>query len=142
MDIQELSIDGIKEYLMKEGINPSYQRLKILEYLLKYRIHPTVDTIYNDLSKQIPTLSKTTVYNTLNLFQERDIITSLTIEKNEARYESSTKPHAHFKCTECGNIYDILIKFPHVSGNTIDGHVVTEQQLYLKGICKNCTNRV
>ena len=62
-----LSLDELREHLKKEGIQPSYHRLKILEYLQAYRTHPTVDIIYKNLSKEIKTLSKTTVYNTLKL---------------------------------------------------------------------------
>lgn len=132
-------MDGIRRYLVSEGINPSYQRLKIFEYLLQHKVHPTVDTIYNDLYKQIPTLSKTTIYNTLNLFEQKEIIKSLSIEKNELRYESDTEPHAHFKCNECGDVYDLSKEFPLIIGKTIEGHRVTDQQLYLKGVCKNCS---
>ena len=132
-------MDGIRRYFVKEGINPSYQRLKIFEYLLYHKVHPTVDIIYNDLYKQIPTLSKTTIYNTLNLFEQRRIITSLSIEKNELRYESNTEPHVHFKCKTCGEVYDLLQEFPLVVGKIIEGHNVTDQQLYLKGVCKNCS---
>lgn len=39
-------------------------------YLLKNHTHPTVDEVYVALCKVIPTLSKTTVYNTLRLFSE------------------------------------------------------------------------
>ena len=139
MDVNGTGIDGIKRFLMKEGINPSFQRLKIYEYLQNNRVHPTVDTIYSDLCRQIPTLSKTTIYNTLNLFEQRDIIKSLTIEKNELRYECDLRPHAHFKCTECGQVYDIWHELPRITEKTIDGHQVTEQQFYLRGICKNCS---
>lgn len=138
MDENETGIDGIKRFLMKEGVNPSYQRLKIFEYLLNHRVHPTVDTIYNNLCKQIPTLSKTTIYNTLNIFEQREIVKSLNIEKNELRYDCDLRPHSHFKCTKCGAIYDIWLELPLITDNMVDGHQVTEQQLYLKGICKNC----
>jgi len=139
MEANDTGINGIKRFLMKEGINPSYQRLKILEYLQNHRVHPTVDIIYNDLSKHIPTLSKTTIYNTLNLFERREIIKSLSIEKNELRYEYDLRPHSHFKCKSCGDIFDIWQEFPRMTQKTVDGHRVTEQQLYLKGVCKNCS---
>jgi Fur family peroxide stress response transcriptional regulator len=135
----KISMDGIRSYLASEGINPSYQRLKIFEYLLCHKVHPTVDIIYKDLCKQIPTLSKTTIYNTLNLFEQREIITSLSIERNELRYESNTKPHAHFKCNVCGDVFDLSKEFPLIIGKTIEGHKVTDQQIYLKGVCKNCS---
>jgi Fur family peroxide stress response transcriptional regulator len=141
MNGERTTIDGIKRFLMKEGINPSYQRLKIFEYLLNHRVHPTVDTIYSNLSKHIPTLSKTTIYNTLNLFEQREIIKSLTIEKNELRYECDLRPHSHFKCMQCGQVYDIWHELPLITEKIVDGHQVTEQQLYLKGICKNCLHQ-
>lgn len=140
MDVNETGIDGIKRFLMKEGINPSYQRLKIFEYLQKNKVHPTVDTIYSDLCTHIPTLSKTTIYNTLNLFEQRDIIRSLTIEKNELRYECDLRPHAHFKCSQCGKIYDIWKELPRITEGSVEGHVIAEQQIYLKGVCKNCSH--
>ena len=65
--------------------------------------------IYCDLSNDIPTLSKTTVYNTLKLFVENGITSTLTIEENEVRYDAIMTEHAHFKCDGCGTIYDIEI---------------------------------
>lgn len=53
-----------RDYLEKCGIKPSLQRIAIVEYLMENRIHPTADDIYHALCIQVPTLSKTTVYNT------------------------------------------------------------------------------
>ena len=44
------------------------QRIAIMEYLMDNPIHPSADDIYTALSPSMPTLSKTTVYNTLKLF--------------------------------------------------------------------------
>lgn len=49
-------------------VKPSLQRIAIVEYLMENRIHPTADDIYHALCIQVPTLSKTTVYNTMRLF--------------------------------------------------------------------------
>ena len=56
------------EYLEEHDVKPSVQRIAVMDYLMTHRTHPTVDEIYHALEKQIPTLSKTTVYNTLKLF--------------------------------------------------------------------------
>jgi len=50
------------------GLSPSITRKQIYEYLLKSKNHPTVDEIYKNLIDDLPTLSKTTVYNVINLF--------------------------------------------------------------------------
>ncbi|HMM69990.1 MAG TPA: transcriptional repressor, partial [Gudongella oleilytica] len=64
--------DAIK-MLKQKGIRPSFIRVRILSLLMNARIHPTVDEIYEVLSKEILTLSKTTVYNTLKLFTEYEL---------------------------------------------------------------------
>ncbi|MBR4922900.1 MAG: transcriptional repressor, partial [Bacteroidaceae bacterium] len=53
------------EYLLSFGIKPSVQRIAIMDYLMTHRTHPAIDEIYLALCEDIPTLSKTTVYNTL-----------------------------------------------------------------------------
>lgn len=141
MDEQNSTLGDVKDYLLQKKINPSYQRLKILEYLMNSQSHPTVDIIYRTLFEEIPTLSKTTIYNTLNLFIEKGLITGLTIEENEVRYDANTAPHAHFKCTMCGKVFDITIDFPPQVGTTVYGHIVKEKHFYMKGICKDCTGR-
>ena len=59
---------NVGEYLKENGIKPSIQRIKIFQYLLDHYTYPIVDDIFRNLSTEIPTLSKTTVYNTLNIF--------------------------------------------------------------------------
>jgi Fe2+ or Zn2+ uptake regulation protein len=138
---KELPMDNLRECLEKNNIHSSYHRLKILKYLMDYKTHPTVDMIYKDLSKEIPTLSKTTIYNTLNLFLKKGIVTGLTIDENEVRYDYNTKPHAHLKCIKCGCVYDIDLKCPLFYKKMIGGHKITEHHIYLKGVCKECLKK-
>ncbi len=55
--------------LENAGIRPSVQRVAIYTYIKENPIHPDVDTVYSALSPMYATLSKTTVYNTLKLFE-------------------------------------------------------------------------
>lgn len=135
---------NIAEYLSNHGINVSFQRMKIFEYFVKFKGHPTVNDIYNYVINEVPTLSKTTVYNTLNLFVESGVIDVITIEENETRYDWGQCVHGHFKCNDCGEVMDInfdtkkLIELmPDLIGNKI-----TEHHVNFKGICKNCLSKV
>jgi len=68
----------------------------------------------------MPTLSKTTVYNTLNTFVRSNIIQEIIIEENEVRYDVVTENHGHFKCKTCGEIMDFdvdLSKIDLFEGN-------------------------
>jgi len=128
----------IKNILIEKGIKPSLHRMKVLEYLINNKNHPTVDLIYKDISSDIPTLSKTTIYNTLKAFQEGNVVQAVTIEENEVRYDAVCDKHAHFKCTKCGRLYDIEMDTKVLNLKSISGHVVRESHLYYKGICKSC----
>ncbi|MDO4691146.1 MAG: Fur family transcriptional regulator [Fusobacterium sp.] len=133
--------EDISTYLKEHGIKPSYQRLKIFQYMMENNNHPTVDMIYRALCPEIPTLSKTTVYNTLNLFIERKITTMVVIEENETRYDLVMGSHGHFKCVNCGKLIDIdLIDINYSACEEIQGSDITEKHIYLKGICKECKN--
>ena len=132
---------NIREFLEAKGIQPSFHRIKIYEYLLSKRNHPSVDEIYQELYNQIPTLSKTTIYNTLNLFAEKGLVTVLTIDGKETRYDAITESHAHFKCILCGRVYDVDVESDIFKIDNVDGHEVQEAHLYFKGVCKNCQNK-
>ena len=135
-----LIMEQVKNYLLKHGIKPSVQRIKIYDYLFHQRTHPTVDTIYKDLNPEIPTLSKTTVYNTLKLFVDKGVAVMITIEDNEVRYDADTSIHGHFKCKSCGEVFDFQIKDEMANSIGLSEFKIEEQHVYLKGICKVCNN--
>ncbi len=135
-----MNIENIGEYLKSHNIKPSYQRMKIFEYLLNNRTHPTVDEIYQALVKEIPTLSKTTVYNTLNLFVQENIALLITIEENETRYDADTAIHGHFKCEKCEKVYDFDTDISTLQISALDHFQINQQHIYFKGLCKDCLN--
>ena len=122
--------------LRNKDIRPSYQRKRILEFLWDTKSHPTADDIYQKLHPEIPTLSRTTVYNTLRLFEKHNIIQSVVIETNEMRFDGDISTHGHFKCFECGRVYDIPVneKYQFDLGNAL----VKETHIYFRGVCPHC----
>lgn len=130
--------------LLKYNIKPSMQRIAIMEYLMEHHTHPSADEIYTALSHSMPTLSKTTVYNTLKLFSEQGAALMLTIDDRNANFDADTSPHAHFFCKECGKIYDLAYPKEAIGregDSRIDGHETKEMHCYYKGICKNCLDK-
>jgi len=131
-------IQNIGQELIKFDIKPSYQRIKIYDYLLKNNNHPTVDMIYQKLSHEIPTLSKTTVYNTLKLFEEHHIIRNVNIDENEIRYDAVKSIHGHFKCEQCGKIYDFNYNFKDLKYSGLENFTLNQTDIIIKGTCKSC----
>ncbi len=138
LGIDGMNLEAIPEYLKIHGLKPSYQRIKIFEYLEKKRNHPTVDKIYQALLKTIPTFSRTTVYNTLNLFVEKKIVQVITIEENENRYDADTSIHGHFKCVKCKKVHDLKINYSDLNLSELDQFQIDEHHFYFKGRCTNC----
>jgi Fur family transcriptional regulator, peroxide stress response regulator len=133
-------MQNISEFLKKHDIRPSYQRMRIFEYVQSKRNHPTIDMIYSSLIQEIPSLSKTTIYNTLRLFVSAGIVKPVTIEDHEIRYDADTVPHIHFKCIKCGKIEDIYLNkdWNDLASMVPEGYVVNEEHLYLRGLCSDC----
>lgn len=133
----------IIERLTTHGIKPSLQRMAIMEYLMTHRTHPTVEDVYNGLCRSIPTLSKTTVYNTLRMFAEQGAATMITIDDHRVCYDGEMAPHAHFFCRQCGKVYDLYSEKAPVVVESFEaeGHQVLEAQLYYKGVCAKCRNK-
>ena len=128
----------IIDYLKKYDIRPSTIRIKVLNYLLNNRIHPTVDDIYKNLIEDIPTLSKTSIYNTLDLFLKKGVIKVLALGEKELRYDIDTDLHGHFKCEKCGKVYDFPISANILSQDKLEGFKINDKNIHLYGICKKC----
>ncbi len=133
MDIKE-----IEGFLKFNKIKPSHHRLKIYEYLVKSKNHPTADLLYRELVNEIPTLSKTTVYNTLNLFVEKGAAQLITIDESENRYDADMSIHGHFKCKDCGKVFDFPLNFAAIDMGGLQNFQVEENHIYLKGLCNEC----
>ncbi len=131
-------MNDVGEFLKTNGIKPSYQRIKIYEFLMNNKVHPTVESIYQALNGQIPTLSKTTVYNTLKIFIDKEIAMAITIDDNEMRFDAHMDLHGHFKCARCHQIFDFNVNFEGALGEELEDFEILEQQMFLYGICKNC----
>ena len=130
--------------LMERGIRPSMQRLAIMDYLINHPIHPTIDDVYQALSNKVPTLSRTTVYNTLRMLSENQAAQMITIDEHRVCYDGNVESHVHFYCKKCGKIIDLFgEQAPKLEGEkTVEGNIIQEEQLYYKGICAKCDKKL
>lgn len=133
------SLEQFKTELARHNIKLSYQRLKILEYLTENRNHPSVDMIFNDLKGTIPTLSRTTIYNTVNNLVEAGLLRAVVSSANEVHYDIYVEAHAHFECEICHRLIDVdydfdLLPVPDV----LAGCKVNSKSVLFQGICPNC----
>ncbi len=136
-----MTTEGCAELLKSVGMNASYQRCRILEYLLSHLTHPTADDIYSALRPEMPTLSKMTVYNVLGALCENGVIRDMRIETGETRYDSVRHDHGHFKCEVCGGIYDFEMPAAAFSSDMLEGFRIKQMDLFYRGSCPECSGK-
>lgn len=124
--------------LINHGIKPSFQRMKILGYMLDRRNHPTCEKIYSDLLEEIPTLSKSTVYNTMKILSDERITQIISSNNNESHYDIVDIPHGHFICEVCGGIEDIPLEKGIVETGILSNYQVHILNIEIGGICPLC----
>lgn len=128
------------ELLRERNLKITPQRLEIIKYLDKNRVHPDAEGIYCSLKSDNPSLSRTTVYNTLELLRVNNIITGLCISGREMRYCYDEAVHHHFLCKGCGEITGFDFDLPDLTDLKNRGFAIEEVHLYSKGYCSNCRN--
>ena len=134
-------MEHIKTELESKDVKPTFQRMAVMNYLLENKVHPTVDMIHRSLVSQIPTISKTTVYNTLETLLESGLVKMVLISPTEIRYDAETKDHHHFFCKKCGKIEDVCIECKNAKKAQVSGNTVEEVHGYFKGICASCLKK-
>jgi Fur family iron response transcriptional regulator len=98
------------------GISPTSQRLAVAAVLLQKPQHLSAEQIIDQLRAKGSTVSKATVYNSLNLFGERGLIKECLVDPERRFYDSTTSPHHHFFNADTGELSDIASDNIRVTG--------------------------
>lgn len=104
-DINDIKEEDFPKFCHEHGLKCTAQRLSIFSMLRGDRAHPSVDQVWKKIKKQIPTITRDSVYRILNEFAELGLIARLDA-LSAARYDTWNGPHAHFVCERCGTIID------------------------------------
>jgi Fur family transcriptional regulator, peroxide stress response regulator len=121
------------------GFKMTPQRLAILRYLEANREHPSAADIYHAVSKDFPTMSLATVYNTLKALMALKNIREISIDSEKRRFDPDTGDHDHLICVKCRKIVDIQGDFSfHVPESERHGFEIIGNCVDFYGICPSC----
>jgi Fur family peroxide stress response transcriptional regulator len=129
------------ETLREVGLVPTIQRLAVLDCLAKSKQHPTADQVLGIVRKKFPSISRATVYNTLDALTKAKMVLRLNVDPTVARYDADLEPHAHFRCRVCQKVYDIEVKDGKPVDVETDGHLVESIRTYAYGVCASCREK-
>ena len=94
------------DLLRAAGHRITEQRTKICRYLAETDQHPTPYQVYADLQTIDPTISRATVYNTLNTLQQLGAIVEINFGASHTHYDTDPEPHVNLICLRCHAIED------------------------------------
>ena len=88
----------------------SSQREEIINILSKKSYHPKASEVYKEVKKNMPRISRATVYRNLETLEKEGIITKIPTEPQRFENLQYNGKHAHFICNKCGKVEDIELK--------------------------------
>lgn len=127
--------------IQNKGLKVTPQRLAIFRYLSNNDSHPSAEMIFEDIKKELPTISQGTVYKTLSTLNEMGVIRELKIGNGHSRYDSNTDVHINLICPTCFSITDYepkeISSFWESIKNDIGGEIIGQRfDIYKK--CSDC----
>ncbi len=133
-----------KELLKRNGLKFTIQREVILETLYNSDEHLTPEALHQLIIQKRPELKAgiATIYRTLSLLEDSDMVTSLSFGAQGKKYELGAKDHHdHIICTECGEITEFvdeeIEKRQHLITTEL-GFKMSDHSMQIYGICKAC----
>ncbi|MBD3800353.1 MAG: transcriptional repressor [Campylobacterales bacterium] len=140
-------LEDFKKLLKKNGLKFTIQREVILETLHNSDEHLTPEALHKKIQENYPHLKTgiATIYRTLGLLENEEIVTSLSFGAQGKKYELGAKEHHdHMICTECGSITEFvdeeIEKRQHAIADKL-GFQMKEHSMQIYGVCAECQKK-
>ena len=142
----ETTVSGIfRSYLRTHDHRITPERISILNEIYQLSGHFNVEILHDKMKLNGHTISKATLYNTLQLLINCNLIKKLQFGNNIAQFEKSfkNKQHDHIICMECEKVVEFCdprVQQIQNSTEKILGFEISHHSLYFYGKCKACYN--
>ncbi len=129
------------ERLRQAGLKATGPRVILLTALEQNHSHPTAELLYESLQVDHPSLSLSTVYQTLDAFIRTGLCRRVSEAGNRLRVDGTPQDHDHATCRTCGEIFDIdrqLLPRPAPPAQLPQDLMVTGLRVEYDVICEAC----
>lgn len=137
-----------RNFLKERGQRQTPERFSILDEIYKTDDHFDADELYLRLKSKEVRVSRATVYNTLELLLECELVVRHQFGENQAKYERAYSywQHDHLICLDCNELFEFCdprIQSVQEMVEEIFDFKVSRHALQMYGHCtrENCPNR-
>jgi Fe2+ or Zn2+ uptake regulation protein len=132
----------LTERFRAQGLKVTPQRQCIFRALHDNPDHPTAESVYADVSAEMPTISLRTVYQTLNDLASMGELMQLDLGTGSARFDPNLGAHHHLVCDDCGKVLDVEVDASGVKVPSARraGFTIAATQIVFRGTCAECAS--
>ena len=124
----------VVDLLTGHGIQPSAHRVAVAQYVLATAEHPSAEVVWARVRERFPMISRATVYNTLNLFVEKQLLRELHLAPDSVVFDPNMDRHHHLIDDETGGIHDVPWSQVEVCNiEAIDEYEISDYQVVMHG---------
>ena len=135
------SYDEFRRLCREHDLAATHQRQKIYEALVSRPGHYSPEEIYEQVKRELPSISLATVYKNLRTFVATGMLREVS-PHHGWRIDANREPHHHLVCTRCRSISDIDVERVNpikLRGRLPSGFKVEKFNIEIQGICKACS---
>ena len=148
--VMDLMMNRMKEQIKtKKYKMPSQRQVVLRAFVESDARHLSAEDVFEIVKKQAPEIGLATVYRTLDLFTEMDLLKKLDFDDGCSRYELNDREddghyHHHLICLGCGKVWecqdDLLETLETILQKRFHFQTV-DHQLKVYGYCEDCQKK-
>ena len=101
--------DKLNGFIKRKGLRRTPQRDAIVELIFSTDEHFTADELYDRIRRTNSTASRATLYRTLSLLVEADLLHEIDLGGDQKTYDPNfvdSPSHNHLICIDCGKVVE------------------------------------